>query len=102
MSCLLPFSIGAAMLVKTRLRVVLVDINPEVVRAWRHAFSDLAEVQLVRGSILEQQVDAWVSPTNAKGSMDGGVDAVIKEHLGAGIEKKVQTAIRKQYKGHMP
>jgi O-acetyl-ADP-ribose deacetylase (regulator of RNase III) len=90
------------MLVKAVLRVVLVDINPDVVRAWRHAFSDLPEVQLVQGSILDQKVDAWVTPTNARGNMDGGVDAVIKQHLGAGIEKKVQGEIKKQYNGHMP
>src|SRR5262249_61946650 len=54
------------------------------------------------GSILEQRTDAWVTPTNSRGSMDGGVDAVIKRHLGASIEKKVQKAIRAQYKGLMP
>lgn len=90
------------MQVKADLRVVLVDINPDVIRAWRYAFSDLPEVQIVQGSILEQQVDAWVTPTNAKGSMDGGVDGVIKDHLGASIQKKVQSEIKKQYQGHMP
>ena len=90
------------MLVNAVLKVVLVDVNADVVRAWRSAFSDLAEVSVVHGSILDQRTDAWVTPTNARGSMDGGGDAVIKRHLGASIEKKVQKAIRAQYKGVMP
>jgi O-acetyl-ADP-ribose deacetylase (regulator of RNase III) len=83
-------------------RVVLVDINPKVVRAWLTAFADNPEVETVRGSILEQPVDAWVTPTNARGSMDGGLDAVIKRHLGPEIERRVQQEIARLYQGLMP
>jgi len=34
--------------------------------------------------------------------MDGGVDAVIKRHLGAGIQLRVQRAIRDQFGGPLP
>jgi O-acetyl-ADP-ribose deacetylase (regulator of RNase III) len=88
-------------LVKSVLKVVLVDVNPDVIRAWRSAFSDLPEVKIVQGSILQQRTDAWVTPTNSRGSMDGGVDAVIKRHLGASIEKKVQKEIKSQFGGFM-
>jgi O-acetyl-ADP-ribose deacetylase (regulator of RNase III) len=90
------------MLVKSVLRVVLVDINPAVVRAWRSAFSDLPEVKVVQGSILDQNVDAWVTPTNAGGNMNGGLDAVIKRHLGAAIERSVKAEIHREYQGHLP
>src|SRR5262245_11232379 len=90
------------MLVKSVLKVVLVDVNPQVVKAWQAAFSDIPEVKTVRGSILNQKVDAWVTPTNARGSMDGGVDAVIKRHLGAPIEKRVQEEIAQRYQGMLP
>jgi O-acetyl-ADP-ribose deacetylase (regulator of RNase III) len=90
------------MQVKFTLSVVLVDINSKVVNAWRKAFSDLPEVRIEKASILDQKTDAWVTPTNSAGSMDGGLDAVIKAHLGAGIEKKVQKQIRNQFDGHMP
>jgi O-acetyl-ADP-ribose deacetylase (regulator of RNase III) len=90
------------MLVKSVLQVVLVDVNAPMVRAWRSAFSDNPEVQIVHGSILDQQVDAWVTPTNARGRMDGGVDAVIRNHLGAGIEKRVQEEIRLLHGGSLP
>ncbi|WP_420082280.1 macro domain-containing protein [Streptomyces sp. JL4002] len=47
-------------------------------------------------------VDAWVSPTNSRGRIDGGVDAVTKRHLGAGIQLRVQRAIRDRFAGNLP
>ncbi|GAA0708058.1 macro domain-containing protein [Dactylosporangium roseum] len=85
-----------------QLRVVLSDVNAKVVQAWTSAFADTAEVEIVKGSIVNQHVDAWVSPTNSHGRMDGGVDAVVKRHLGAGIQLRVQRAIRDEFGGSLP
>jgi len=82
---------------KPVLSVVLVDINPRVVEAWKAVFADTPEVQVHKGSILDQYVDAWVSPTNSRGSMDGGTDAAIKRRLGARIQTHVQQEIRRLY-----
>lgn len=87
---------------KPLLKVVLRDVNAKVVQAWRAAFVDTPEVEIHKGSLLNQQADAWVSPTNSRGRMDGGVDAVIKRHLGAGIQLRVQRAIRDQFGGSLP
>ncbi|WP_328404901.1 macro domain-containing protein [Streptomyces sp. NBC_00390] len=84
------------------LSVVLTDINTAVVEAWRAAFADTPEIEIRKGSILDEDVDAWVSPTNSRGRMDGGVDAAIKRHLGAGIQLRVQRAIRSQFAGALP
>ncbi|HTJ38931.1 MAG TPA: macro domain-containing protein [Dactylosporangium sp.] len=84
------------------LRVVLSDVNAKVVQAWMSAFADTPEVEIVKGSILNQHVDAWVSPTNSHGAMNGGVDAVVKRHLGAGIQLRVQNAIRDTFGGLLP
>ncbi|MGW1014408.1 macro domain-containing protein [Streptomyces termitum] len=84
------------------LRVVLTDIDTGVVEAWRAAFADVPGIEIRRGSILDEDVDAWVTPTNAAGRMDGGVDAAIKRHLGAGIQLRVQRAIRDRFAGSMP
>ncbi|MEU9375371.1 macro domain-containing protein [Streptomyces sp. NPDC048255] len=92
----------AADLVQTPLRVVLTDISTDVVEAWRAAFADTPGIEIRRGSILDERVDAWVTPTNSRGRMDGGVDAVIKRHLGAGIQLRVQRAIRDQFAGSLP
>ncbi|MFJ9853766.1 macro domain-containing protein [Streptomyces sp. NPDC101150] len=88
--------------VQPPLRVVLTDINAEVVEAWRAAFADTPEIEIRKGSMLDEEVDAWVSPTNSRGRMDGGVDGVIKRHLGAGIQLRVQRAIRDRFAGNLP
>lgn len=88
--------------VQPPLRVVLTDINTEVVEAWRAAFADTPGIEIRKGSILDEDVDAWVNPTNSRGRMDGGVDAVIKRHLGAGIQLRVQRAIRDRFAGSLP
>ncbi|MEV4441957.1 macro domain-containing protein [Streptomyces sp. NPDC049577] len=84
------------------LRVVLTDINTAVVEAWRAAFADTPGIEIRKGSILDEDVDAWVTPTNSRGRMDGGLDAVIKRHLGAGIQLRVQRAIRDRFAGRLP
>ncbi|MEV7725399.1 ADP-ribosyltransferase domain-containing protein [Streptomyces sp. NPDC087917] len=84
------------------LRVVLTDVNERVVEAWRAAFADTPGIEIHRGSILDEDVDAWVTPTNSRGRMDGGVDAVIKRHLGSGIQLRVQRAIRDRFAGALP
>ncbi len=83
-------------------KVILVDVNPKMVQAWRATFEENPEVDIVDGSMLNQTVSAWVSPTNARGSMDGGLDAIIKNFLGAPIEKRLQQEIAKVYHGLMP
>lgn len=85
-----------------RVRIVLVDINKKMINAWRSTFEENPEVEVLEGSMLSQEVDAWVSPTNSRGSMDGGLDAVIKNELGGQIENKVQAAIKQQHSGLMP
>ena len=84
------------------IRVVLSDVNAKVVQAWMSAFADTPEVEIAKGSILNQQVDAWVTPTNSHASMNGGVDAVIKHHLGAGIQLRVQQAVRTSFGALLP
>ncbi|MET9465663.1 macro domain-containing protein [Streptomyces sp. NPDC006544] len=84
------------------LRVVLTDVDTRVVEAWRAAFADTPGIEIREGSILDEDVDAWVTPTNSQGRMDGGVDAVIKRHLGAGIQLRVQRAIRDRFAGTLP
>jgi O-acetyl-ADP-ribose deacetylase (regulator of RNase III) len=85
-----------------QVKVVLVDVNPKMVRAWRATFEENPEVEVVQGSMLDQAVDAWVTPTNARASMDGGLDAVIKGHLGPAIERKVQAEVRRLAGGLLP
>jgi O-acetyl-ADP-ribose deacetylase (regulator of RNase III) len=83
-------------------KVFLVDINPKMIASWRETFEDNPEVTVVHGSMLDQPVSAWVSPTNSGGRMDGGLDGVIKGFLGPGIEHAVQKQIHERFGGAMP
>lgn len=83
-------------------KVVLVDINPGIISAWRSSFEGNPEVEIVHGSMLDQPVSAWVSPTNSAGRMDGGLDLVIKRFLGNKIEFGVQSQIKRLHQGAMP
>lgn len=83
-------------------KVVLVDVNPKIIKAWQESFSENPEVEIVHGSMLEQHVSAWVTPTNSQARMDGGLDGVIKKFLGARIEKRVQQAIKAEFGGSLP
>ncbi len=83
-------------------KVILVDINPKIIAAWRSSFEGNPEVEIVHGSMLDQPVSAWVSPTNSAGSMDGGLDLVIKKFLGNSIEFGVKSQIKRLHQGAMP
>jgi O-acetyl-ADP-ribose deacetylase (regulator of RNase III) len=83
-------------------KVLLVDINPKIIAAWRSSFEGNPEVEIVHGSMLDQPVSAWVSPTNSAGNMDGGLDLVIKNFLGSKIEHQVKGEIKRKHQGAMP
>src|SRR5688572_309522 len=83
-------------------KFVLVDINPKMVSAFRETFEENPEIEVVQGSMLEQKVSAWVSPTNSYGNMDGGLDQVIKSHLGVKVEQALKQEIAKRYGSTLP
>lgn len=82
--------------------ITLVDLNADLVAAWQAAFADAPEVRVVHGSILCEGADAWVTPTNARGRMDGGLDAVMKRYFGAAIEARVRREINARFGGPLP
>lgn len=84
------------------IKVVLCDVNPKIIAAWRATFEENPEVDILHGSMLDQTTSAWVTPTNSAARMDGGLDLVIKNFLGVGIEKKVQSEVKNRYSGAMP
>ena len=72
--------------------VILCDIHAPMIHAWRRAFRMHPEVEVVHGSIVEIAADAYVSPANAFGIMDGGIDIVLRDRFPL-VESRVQDAI---------
>jgi len=73
--------------------IILCDQKPEIVRAWENSFSDCQEVSVRCGDFFDVQADAYVSPANSFGIMDGGIDLALRDYFGYQIQEKVQDAI---------
>ena len=76
------------------LQVILCDQLRELVRAWRRRFHDHPDVEVRLRDLLQVGADAYVSPANSYGRMDGGLDLLLRERFAAhDIEGRVQEAI---------
>jgi O-acetyl-ADP-ribose deacetylase (regulator of RNase III) len=82
--------------------ISLVDLNHHLAAAWHGYFAGERSVTVVHGSMLLQRTDAWVTPTNARGSMDGGFDAAVKRYFGDAIEHRVRREVRARFGGATP
>lgn len=84
------------------MKILLVDRDREVVRAWRGAFEEVADVEVIEGDYFGREADAIVSPANSFGIMDGGLDLAIRDALGVQIQGRVQRAIVERHHGELP
>ncbi len=83
------------------LRVNLVALDDELAESWSRWCGDLEFVSVHRGSILDLECDAVVSPANSFGFMDGGIDAVYTRHFGSEVQERRQEAIRAHHQGEL-
>ena len=80
----------------------LVDINHDVVAAWRGAFKLHPEVQIVEGDILTLAENTIVSPANSYGFMDGGIDRAYTDYFGLRAQTELQDSIARREEGYLP
>ena len=79
------------------LNIILCDTDRTIVRAWERHFHGFGHVEIVEGDLTEVFADAYVSPANSYGWMDGGIDLALRERFVAGdIERQVQESIAAQ------
>lgn len=87
----------------SNLKLILVDPKPAQCDAWKNAFAQFPNVNVVLGYFEElPQYDCMVSAGNSFGLMDGGVDLAIVQKFGRSLESKVQEVIIEQYLGEQP
>ncbi len=84
------------------MNLCLVDLDAELVAAWRVAFAPFSEVSIRQADLLEVASNCVVSPSNGYGFMDGGIDAAYRAHFGRRIERIVRDAISRRPEGHLP
>lgn len=82
--------------------LTLVDLNPKMIDAWLAVFDGEPGIELVCGSLLDERTDAWVTPTNARALMNGGLDGAIRTRLGAGVQARVRRAVNATWGDFMP
>jgi O-acetyl-ADP-ribose deacetylase (regulator of RNase III) len=83
------------------LRLVLAAIEAPLADAFERFCGDLEFVSVHRGSIVDLNVDAVVSPANSYGFMDGGIDALYMDHFGAEIQMRVRRQIYDHHGGEL-
>lgn len=74
------------------LDLILCDLHEPLVRSWRRAFAKHPEVEIVHGDLIHVAADAYVSPANSFGIMDGGIDIALAARFPL-VESRVQDAI---------
>jgi O-acetyl-ADP-ribose deacetylase (regulator of RNase III) len=72
------------------MEIILCDLDTTLTEAWRRAFRGY-DVEVESGDLLDLEVDAYVSPANSYGYMDGGLDLLLRNRF-PGIQQRVQTA----------
>jgi O-acetyl-ADP-ribose deacetylase (regulator of RNase III) len=83
------------------LKIVLVAVDTPLADAWEKFCGDLDFVEVHRGSIFDVKADAFVSPANSFGFMDGGIDMAYSQRFGWGVQERLQEIIRERHHGEL-
>lgn len=83
------------------MNIIFVDLQPEVVSAWRDQFEGYSQVSVQSCSIFDIECDALVSPANSFGFMDGGLDLLISHFFGSHVQERLQDIIRDKHHGEL-
>ncbi|MGH3760793.1 macro domain-containing protein [Actinophytocola sp.] len=84
-----------------RLALVLCAVEEPLARAWANAVAERRDVWVHRGSVLDVDAQAVVSPSNSYGWMRGGIDAVYA-HAFPSVEQHVRSAVLAYHGGELP
>src|SRR6266567_874908 len=83
------------------MKLTLCAVEDSLVSAWQTFCGDLDFVSVFRGSILDVECDAVVSPANSFGFMDGGIDALYLGFFGYGLQDEVRQQIAQYRDGEL-
>lgn len=83
------------------MKLILSATEASLADAWGKFCGDLDFVEIQRGSILDVDCDAVVSPANSFGFMDGGIDALYMDYFGAEIQMIVRQQIFEHHHGEL-
>ena len=82
------------------MKITLFDVNPSILESARHVgLGSICDLQCC--DFRQLNADAIVSPANAFGFMDGGIDLAYSRFFGWGLQKRLQETIRADYEGEL-
>ncbi|MEN9399011.1 MAG: hypothetical protein RL632_112 [Bacteroidota bacterium] len=85
------------------LKLILVDVNPWMCKAWKLAFAHHDNVTVIHDRFQNiPEYDCMVSAANSYGCMDGGIDGHITKYFGQQLMDRVQAHIVTHYLGEQP
>jgi len=80
----------------------LVDLNPEVVKAWQQFFSRGGRAEISEGDVMALDMTAIVTPANSFGIMEGGLGDVLNKASQGKLETRIRKMIQDKHAGEMP
>ncbi|MBU2709249.1 macro domain-containing protein [Zooshikella marina] len=83
-------------------KIILIDKDEKLVNAWKEAFGDEKNFEVLAGDYFSCPADAMVSPANSFGIMDGGLDLAIRDIIGYDTEERLKNKILLEYHGELP
>lgn len=81
--------------------IQLVAVDKPLADAWRRWCGELDAVTVREADICSVSCDAFVSPANSFGFMDGGIDATYLKHFGRDLQDGVRKQIRDHHDGEL-
>ena len=84
------------------MQIILTAKDGALADAFRTASDGLTDVSVFEGSIFDVEADAYVSPANSFGFMDGGIDAWYLWRFGDHVQDRVRMAILRYWQGELP
>lgn len=83
------------------MRVIFTAREDKLFNAWQDFCGDLDNVSVYKGSILDLNCDAVVSPANSFGFMDGGIDLIYSQYFGWQVQERLQEIIKTKHCGEL-
>ncbi|HEY4328722.1 MAG TPA: macro domain-containing protein [Phycisphaerae bacterium] len=83
------------------LQITLAAVDESLAEAWERFCGDLTFVHVHHGTIFDVHADAYISPANSFGFMDGGLDMMYSQRFGWEVQKNLQQIIRQKHHGEL-
>jgi O-acetyl-ADP-ribose deacetylase (regulator of RNase III) len=82
-------------------KIILVDIDPDVVESFKKYFSTVEGFEIECKSIFDVDPDLVVSPANSFGFLNGGIDGFYTKVMGSQVQENLQRKIKDNFYGEL-